>query len=202
MIKSVSDDQEQILGWILTLCNLQNFDADLTYGNGKFYSGSIPQPDFKFDIDPQCEGVEQASSTDIPAVNEAFQSIVFDPPFLTYVRSGREGNGSMIMARRFGGYWTYGELEKHYRDTIREAHRTLARKGIFVFKCQDIVHNHRHVSTHMNVIKWCEGMFRLKDLFILTAKHRMPIPQKKGAAKKTQRHARIHHSYFMVFEKI
>jgi tRNA G10 N-methylase Trm11 len=201
MIRSVSDNQEEILRWILDLAELKNFDADLTYGNGKFYGGSIPQPDFKFDIEPLFEDVEEACSTDIPSVDESFESMVFDPPFLTYVRSGREGNGNMVMARRFGGYWSYDQLEDHYKKTIREAYRTLVRKGILVFKCQDIVHNHKHVSTHINVMKWCEGMFRLKDLFILTAKHRMPIPQVKGTAIKKQKHARIHHSYFMVLEK-
>lgn len=66
-----------------------------------------------------------------------------------------------------------------------------------VFKCQDIIHNHRMHCTHYNVIKWaeCEG-FRLVDLFILTAKSRMPGPQKGK-----QRHARVWHSYFLVFEK-
>jgi hypothetical protein len=202
MIKSVSDSQDEILRSILDICGLERFDADITYGNGKFYSGDIPEPDFKFDIDPQVEGVEEASSVDIPAVDEAFSSIVFDPPFLTYVRQGRTGNGSMIMAKRFGGYWRYEELEDHYRKTLIEAHRVLERKGILVFKCQDIVHNHAHVSTHTNVIRWAEGMFRLKDLFILTAKHRMPIPPKDGYAPKKQKHARIHHSYFMVMEKV
>ena len=54
----------------------------------------------------------------------------------------------------------------------------------------------------MNVITWADGLFRLKDLFILPAKSRMPIPQQKGTKKKVQKHARIFHSYFMVLEKI
>jgi len=54
----------------------------------------------------------------------------------------------------------------------------------------------------MNVMEWSKGLFRLKDLFILPAKSRMPIPQQEGTKKKVQKHARIFHSYFMVLEKI
>ena len=36
--------------------------------------------------------------------DSTLNSIVFDPPFLTYVRAARKGNGSMIMSNRFSGY--------------------------------------------------------------------------------------------------
>lgn len=121
---------------------------------------------------------------------------------MTYVRAAREGNGNMVMAKRFGGYWRYDELEKHYRETLIEAHRVLSKKGIMVFKCQDIIHNHKMHCTHMNVMEWSKGLFRLKDLFILPAKNRMPIPQQEGTKKKVQKHARIFHSYFMVLERV
>jgi hypothetical protein len=52
-------------------------------------------------------------------------------------------------------------------------------------------------ATHVNVCNWAEHEgFRLLDLFILPAKSRMPGPQKG-----TQRHARVFHSYFLVFVK-
>lgn len=200
MIKSVSDDQTEIITSIMTLCGIERFDIDLTYGNGGFWK-SLPHPVVKIDIDPQQEGVICASSTEVPLPDGVVRSVMFDPPFVTYVRAGREGNGAMVMARRFGGYWKYSELEDHYRGSAKEAHRLLSKGGIFVVKCQDIVHNHKLHSTHMLMNDWCEGMFRLRDLFILTAKNRMPIPQQKDTAMKVQRHARIHHSYFMVFEK-
>jgi len=94
VIKSVSNKQDDILKAILELNGLDSFDADLTYGNGMFYK-NLPQPKFKFDIEPLGEDVIESCSTDVPAVDEAFQSVVFDPPFMTYVRSGRHGNGSM-----------------------------------------------------------------------------------------------------------
>lgn len=201
MIRSVYFDQSEILSSIMELCKIERFCADVTYGNGKFYD-KIPEPKFKFDISPQVCGVTECSSDNLPVENESLKSLVFDPPFLTYVRAAREGNGNMVMAKRFGGYWRYDELEEHYMKTINEAHRVLGNKGIMVFKCQDIIHNHKMHCTHMNVMKWAEGKFRLKDLFILPVKNRMPIPQQEGTKKKVQKHARIFHSYFMVLERL
>ena len=196
VIKSISYDQHEILASIMTLCNIERFCVDVTYGNGGFYK-TIEKPIHCFDLDGTLPDVTQCSSDDLPLKDETVNSLVFDPPFLTYVRAAREGNGAMVMARRFGGYWRYDELEAHYRATIIEAHRVLGKKGIMVIKCQDIIHNHKMHCTHANIIGWAEGMFRLKDLFILPVKHRMPSPNRAG----TQKHARVYHSYFMVLEK-
>ena len=199
MIKSVSDDQEYIIKSIMKLCNIDRFDADVTYGNGVFWK-NFKKPVYCCDINPQLDYVSKYSSNDLPFEDCELSSIMFDPPFLTYIKNAREHNS--IMAKRYGGYWKYEELQDHYTKTIKEAYRVLNKKGIFVVKCQDIVHNHVLHSTHINVVKWSETMFRLKDLFILTAKNRIPIPQKENEAKKVQKHSRIHHSYFMVMEKI
>lgn len=199
MIRSVEYSQTDILKSIMSLEQIERFDADISYGNGKFYQ-DIPEPLHVFDIDPQSDHVVQASSTDLPCDDQAFGSIVFDPPFLTYVKAARDHNS--IMAKRFGGYWRYDELEQHYKETLVEAHRVLKKKGVLVFKCQDIIHNHKMHPTHINVVNWANGLFRLKDLFILPAKHRMPIPEQKGMKKKQQKHARIFHSYFLVLQKL
>jgi hypothetical protein len=198
-IQSVSYDQDYIIKSIMELCGIRWFDADLTYGNGGFWK-NLPEPLFKFDLDPQTHDTQMASSVNVPMNDGSLESVMFDPPFLTYIKSGREHNS--VMGKRFSGYWRYEELEEHYRGTISEAHRLLSKKGIFVIKCQDIIHNHKMHCTHANIIKWSEGLFRLKDLFILAAKTRMPIPQTEGAKKKVQKHARIHHSYFMVMERL
>lgn len=202
MIPSVNYNQHEILSHILNLCGLDKFDADLTYGNGNFYKNGVPEPTRKFDIDPQKDDVEVGCSTKLPLQDGELSSCVFDPPFLTYVRAGRSGNGNMAMAKRYSGYWRYDELEEHYKKTIAEAHRVLNKKGILVFKCQDIIHNHKMHPTHINVVNWSEGKFRLRDMFILAAKHRMAVPQTKGTKKKQQKHARIFHSYFLVLEKL
>ena len=197
VVRSVYFDQDEILRGIMRLHSPKGFDCDMTYGNGQFWK-NLPQPRLKFDIDPQVAGVQQACSRMLPLEAESLRSVVFDPPFLTYVRAGREGNGSMVMAKRFAGYWRYDELEDHYRDTISEAYRVLKPGGVLVFKCQDIIHNHKMHCTHANVIFWAEiEGFRLADLFVLPAKHRLPSPNRAG----TQKHARIFHSYFLVFER-
>lgn len=198
IIKSIYDNQQSIIDAIIQLHCKDGIDVDMTYGNGCFYK-EIKQPKRMFDIDPQRGGVEKASSEMLPVEKESINSCMFDPPFLTYVRQERNGNGNMIMAKRFSGYWTYGELEDHYIHSISEAYRILQYGGKFIIKCQDIIHNHRLHCTHHNVILWAdvEG-FRLVDLFILEAKHRLPAPNKKGE----QKHARIYHSYFLVFEKV
>ncbi len=66
-----------------------------------------------------------------------------------------------------------------------------------VIKCQDIVHNHKLCCTHGNILDWSGKTFRLKDLFIQTAKHRMPAPNRKGK----QKHARVFHCYWLVLQR-
>lgn len=197
VVRSISDDQQVLLRTISELHAPEGFECDLTYGSGQFYK-SLPKPALRFDVDPQSDDVVQGCSTAVALPTGTLSSVVVDPPFLTYVRAARTGNGAMVMAKRFSGYWTYGELTDHYRGTLTECARILKRKGVLVFKCQDIVHNHRLHPTHVSVIGWAAELgLRLKDLFILAANHRMPSPNRAGA----QKHARIFHSYFLVFER-
>ena len=195
--RSVYFDQSEILNAIEALHVPGGFECDVTFGNGAFYKNRAP-PRLAFDIQPLSEGVQQACSTNLPIERASLSSIMFDPPFLTYVRAGRDHKaGKVQMTKRFGGYWTYGELHQHYAGTIRECARVLRTGGMFVVKCQDIIHNHRMHCTHAMVIdEAITAGFRLRDLFVLAAKHRMPGPQKG-----TQRHARVFHSYFLVFER-
>ena len=197
VVRSVYETQDEILSGIMRLHCPGGFDADLTYGNGQFWK-KLPRPRLCYDITPLHDGVQQADSAMLPLTPGAIGSAVFDPPFLTYVKNGRaHKDGKVAMTARFGGYYTYDELETHHRDTISEAHRVLRPLGRLVFKCQDIIHNHRMHCTHANVINWAETEgFRLLDLFVLPAKSRMPGPQNG-----TQRHARVFHSYFLVFER-
>lgn len=199
MIKSVSTSQDEILKSIMELHCPDGFECDATFGNGGFWR-SITKPKFLFDIEPLVDGVVKSRSDSLPTLKGSLGSIVFDPPFLTYVKNGRKHkDGKVAMTRRFGGYYSYTELEHHYKASLMEFHRVLKPSGIAVFKCQDIIHNHKMHCTHQMILEYCSrwGFFRLKDLFILTAKHRMPGPQKGK-----QRHARIYHSYFLVLQKL
>lgn len=197
VVRSVYFDQTDILRAIIKLHCPLGLECDMTYGAGSFWR-NLSEPRLKFDIAPQVPGVRQACSTCLPIESGSLGSVVFDPPFLTYVRAGRGGNGPMIMAQQYSGYWRYDELEDHYQHSISEAYRVLRRGGIMVFKCQDIIHNHRMHCTHAKVIWMAEiEGFRLLDLFILPAKNRLPSPNRVGR----QKHARIFHSYFLVLEK-
>jgi len=194
IFKSVYSDQGEVLSAINTLHLAgEGVDCDITYGNGAFYK-KIPEPKLKYDITPQKEGVIEADSQNLPLEKGSVKSIMFDPPFLTYVKQGREHNS--IMAKRFSGFWRYDELEDYYKNTINECSRILNKKNTLIIKCQDIIHNHKMHCTHQNVINWAKS-FRLKDLFVLVANHRMPCHN----PKKLQKHARIFHSYFLVFER-
>jgi hypothetical protein len=195
--RSVCENQNDILAAILAMHCPEGFDADLTFGNGSFWKKHT-RPRLCFDVTPLHEGVIQANSCALPCEAKSLQNVVFDPPFLTYVKNGRDHNSKVAMTARFGGYWTYGQLTEHYTGTLDECARVLRNGGKVVFKCQDVIHNHRMHCTHANVIQWgIERGFRLRDLFVLTAKSRMPGPQKG-----TQRHARVWHSYFLVLEKV
>lgn len=195
-VKSFNINQQEILKDIVELhLDNERYDCDLTYGNGSFWTG-MKKPEYCLDIEPLSDDVIESCSMATPFNDSQLTSLVFDPPFLTYIKSGREHNS--IMGRRFSGYWRYDELEHHYKNTLREAERILKPKGIMVFKCQDIIHNHKMHCTHCNVINWAaEFNLILKDLFILPAKNRMPINTGK---KRKQRHARIWHSYFLVLQ--
>lgn len=197
IIQSFSYSQEDILLDILYLLGLTEFEADVTYGNGSFYKKAVPEPLLKFDLQPLFPDVVESDSGSLPLDDSSMRSIIFDPPFLTYIRAGRNGNGSMLLAKAYAGYWRYDELVDHYRSTLKEASRVLTPGGFLVMKCQDIVHNHALHPTHMYAVQWAEEAgLRLKDMFVLGAKTRLPSPNRKG----TQKHARIHHSYFLVFE--
>lgn len=199
-IESLSFDQHRILADIVALHATDGFEADMTYGNGQFWNTPLLlRPPLCFDLEPTTTGVIKADCRRLPLQSASIGSAVCDLPFLTYIKAGRSHkDGAVSMSRRFSGYYSYDELSDSYKATLYEAGRVLRKGGVLVFKCQDIVHNHKLHPTHFYSIRWAEQAgFRLLDIFILAAKNRMPSPQKG-----TQRHARIHHSYFLVFKKV
>ena len=105
------------------------------------------------------------------------------------------------MKPRLSGYWRYDDMMADYAAGIAEAHRVLKSKGVLVFKCQDTVHNHRLQLTHARIWSLAEEQgFRLQDLFILITTNRLPV-RAASHGRQVQRHARVHHSYFLVFRK-
>jgi len=194
-IKSFADNQHKLLKSIITLHCPDGIECDVTYGHGVFYK-NLQRPRLRFDVEPKLEDVIKADSQRLPVKTNSMNSIMFDPPFLTYVRDGRNHKeGQMILSRRFGGFWHYDELATYYKNTLIEIQRVLQKAGVLIVKCQDVRYNHKLRPTHIFVHDVCKSInLFLKDLFVLCRDTTLPFP-----AKGKQRHARIHHSYFMVF---
>ncbi len=209
LVKSLYSSQDDILRAIIRLHTPGGIECDLTYGNGVFWR-SIDRPKLCFDIAPTQPFVKRGDSRKVSLDAESISSAVFDPPFLCYVRDGKSmskrspelaGTATSIMSRRFGGYWAYSELADHYQQTFREVARVLKPSGVFVLKCQDIIHNHQMFCTHVNATQWAaECGLKLEDLFILTSEKRVPVKAARHGIQ-TQKHARIYHCYFLVFYK-
>ena len=196
--RSVYESQDKILLAIQKLhCSSGFFELDATYGNGGFWE-NLPRPKLCFDLMPTAPFVKKGDFRHLPLENCAIASMVLDLPFLCYIRANKGG----IMNDRFSGYWTYEELLNDYSAAISEAFRILKRGGTLTFKCQDTVHNHTLQLTHGRVWLMAEKKgFRLKDLFVLVAPNRLPI-RAASHGRQTQRHARVFHCYFLVFQKL
>lgn len=201
MIKSVSYNQSEIINDILRL-HVPNhkIDCDCTYSLGNFYkNANIGEPKYKFDINPQVDGVEFADSRDLPLPDCSIECLMFDPPFLaTTGKSLTMDNDSNKINKRFGVYPSEKELHRFYIDSMREAHRVLNHNGILIFKCQDKVSSGKQYMSHVFIMEEAVKLgFYPKDLFVLLAKNRLVADWQV----KNQKNARKFHSYFWVFQK-
>lgn len=192
VISSVCHSDEEVLTSVSNLfLNRESFNLDPTYSKGIFYK-NFPQPFYKFDLNPQSEGVVQANVVNLPLSDASVHSIVFDPPFC-FGSHGQTKNN--IMTKRFTMFDSFDELKKMYTGALKEFHRILDKKGIVLFKCQDYTDS-RTTLTHCLVYNWAiEHGFYVKDIFILIAKCRIYNSNLR------QRHARKFHSYYLVLEK-
>lgn len=201
LIKSISYDQSEIIKWILDLhVSTKKIDCDPTYSIGNFYKNTgIDEPEYKFDINPQVEGVEFGDSRHLPLLDNSINCMMFDPPFLaTTGKSLNENNDNNIINKRFGVYPSEQELHQFYIDSLKEAYRILKDKGILIFKCQDKISSSKQYMSHCFVYNEAIKIgFYPKDLFILLAKNRLVADWQL----KNQKNSRKFHSYFWVFEK-
>ncbi len=198
-IMSISYSNDEIIKDIMTLHNIDRFDLDCTYSRGVFWK-NLPQPLYKSDLKPQSIDVIPASCNALPFSN--LGSIMFDPPFIIAGETYHDNNnGSSIIAKRFEGFKDFKELKDLYYSTLKETYRILNNKGLLVFKCQDIVSSGKNHFSHSLVMNMAIDVgYYPKDLFILMAKNR--INAFNGEKWKKQYHARKHHSYFWVLQKI
>ena len=201
MVKSISYDQSEIIKWILDLHVSQHYiDCDPTYSKGNFYNNTgIAHPKYRYDILPQCEGVEYGDSRNLPLASESINCMMFDPPFLaTTGKSLSTDDDSNKINKRFGVYPSEKELHQFYIDSLKESYRVLAENGILIFKCQDKISSGKQYMSHVFIMNEAVKIgFYPKDLFILLAKNRLVADWQA----KNQKNARKYHSYFWVFEK-
>lgn len=199
IIKSISFDQDELLGWILQLyVPAGRFDLDPTYSTGSFYrSGAVPKPALRYDLHPQNDNVVQGDCRKLPLADESINSMIFDPPFLATQGPSLKTNEGNRINRRFGVYPTELALAELYQLSLREAYRLLKPRGILVFKCQDKVSSGKQHMTHCDIHRWaCEAGFYAEDLFVLLARTRLVANWQRN-----QKHARKFHCYFWVFRK-
>lgn len=199
IIKSINYSQEEIINDILSLHTDGEIDLDPTYSKGNFYkNGVVPEPHYKFDINPVRPGVIKASADNLPLEDSTMNCIMFDPPFLATKGKSLKSDKGNIINKRFGVFETEILLHEFYIRCLAEFYRLLKNKSILIFKCQDKVSSQKQYFSHTFIQMEAEKIgFYAKDLFILLAKNRIVADWQK----KNQQHARKFHSYFWVFKK-
>lgn len=197
IIKSISFDEQEIIRDILYLhCNNQDIELDPTYSIGNFYKKGLPQPKYKFDIEPKIEGVRKSDCRDLPLKDRSVNIIMFDPPFAMGGKTYKDSKpGSCITAKRFSTFKNWPELKAMYVGSLNEFYRILRGDGTLIFKCQDVVVGGKQYFTHSKIYEWAVSIgYYPKDLFILLSKVRILDGRK-------QQHARKYHCYFWVLKK-
>lgn len=196
VVKSINDNEDEILLGIMQLHNNGNpFCADVTHNVGGFYrSGIVPRPAIRFDIAPTLDDVFFADVARMPLGDGSLQSLIFDPPFMFNPHGKAKSNRANV---RYSMFDTWVDLERTYKEALREFRRVLKPKGIVAFKCQDYTDS-KTTMTHCLVYQWAiEAGFYAKDLFI---RYRNHGPAYNPALK--QKHARKFHSYWWVLQRV
>lgn len=193
IIRSVSQNQEEILGNILKLYIPKGeFDCDLTASKAVFYNNHIPLPKYLFDKYPQMEGVQSLEAAELLPPN-VFNSIVVDLPFIV---SNGEWKGGKIKDR-FTHFESSDELYAANDYMISLAHKLLKKGGILVMKTMDVNTKGTQLWVgHYVQTKAFKLGFKLLDTFIYVSPNRIISQQNI-----IQRIARKYHSYFFVFKK-
>jgi hypothetical protein len=212
IIKSVNDNQADLIADILELHCKGVIDADVTYGKGAMWKNTGLDPQIKFDVAPRTlgpgpllkydikpvrgHGVMAADCRNLPLPDRTLRSIMFDPPFISKTEKAR-GKGSMIYERKYGIFPSHAALLTFCRESMLEFHRVLKTYGKVIFKNQDYVDGRRQHWAHCEIYDIARSAgFKAADLFILTAKSRAV-----SGRMKTQNTARKYHCYFWVFQK-
>lgn len=191
MAMSCSDDETQIIRWIMLLHNGgKAFDLDPCYSTGRFWTG-LPEPLLKTDLEPQVAGCGQADVRHLGLGDNAVESCMFDPPFVC----GKSDVETGVIRARFSAFKNPAEMNQFYIDAIRELSRVVSR--LLVIKCQDTVSGGKQYISHALIINQAvlNGWY-CDDIFVLFRKQVLFSPNMAN-----QQHARKNHVYFLVFKK-
>lgn len=206
LIKSVSDDQQEILNNIIKLYIKEGFiQADFTFSIGSMYSnGKLPYPQLRFDKYPNQgkgknrihgmeDGVFPLSYVDKIVEDGTLHSCIVDLPFLV---TKKEWTENCKMHQRFNSFNDMNEATEVNKYMLKLAYEKLQKKGIMIMKTQDIYTSGRQIWFSHLVHQWAEEQgFNVIDKFILISNIRML------SAGMNQKCARKYHSYFFVFQK-
>lgn len=193
MIKTtIYNDEQELLKDIISLHCKTDIELDPMFFKGNFYK-DIPEPVYKFDINPQIEGVVKADACNLPLEDKSITTMVLDPPFMF----GNHGKQKQYYSSKTHGIIpSFESLQVLYKSILVEAYRVMKRGGTLIFKCQDFTDS-KTTLVHCYVFNWAlEIGFKVKDLAILN------LPKNKiWNSQLKQRHLRKVHSYFYVFKK-
>jgi len=191
--KSVFENEQELLRAIQTIhLDGNDFQCDPMYFKGNFYKDGINPPKYKFDLNPQVDGVEMSDATKLPLKDNSLDNIILDPPFLFGIHGKTENYYS---SKTHTIFRDFDELMECYKGIISEAYRVLKLNGILIFKCQDYTDSST-TMTHCHTYLWAtNNHFYAKDLVILVK------PNKIYNGNTTQRHFRKIHTYFWIFQK-
>lgn len=196
LIKTISDDQQEILNNIIKLYIKEGYiQADFTFSKGIFYrDNKVVVPQWRFDKYPkQCEGVLDLKKADKLIEDGTLHSCIVDLPFLV---TRKEWTKNCKMHQRFNSFNDMQEATEANKAMLKLSYEKLQKKGIMIMKTQDLfTAGHQIWMSHL-VHQWAvEQGFDVIDKFILTSDMRML------SSGMNQKCARKYHSYFFVFQK-
>ena len=151
VVRNISFDQSEILYNIMQLYNNgEPFECDITASELKFYKRTkgdnydIPEPKILMDVYPQRDDIFQITPFEkLPLEDESISSIVVDLPFVisphTSPSSINPKDGSMLIFKRFSGFYPVGEMYENYYWWMKECQRVIKPNGIIVWKTQSTV---------------------------------------------------------------
>lgn len=196
IIKSINDDQQEILNNIIKLYIKEGYiQADFTFSKGVFYQNNkVIVPQYRFDKFPkQCEGVIDLKKANKIIEDGTLHSCIVDLPFLV---TKKEWTKNCKMHQRFNSFNDMKEATEANKAMLKLSYEKLKKKGIMIMKTQDInTAGHQLWFSHL-VHQWAEEQgFKVIDKFILTSDKRIL------SSGMNQKCARKYHSYFFVFKK-